>query len=283
MTGYRLGAMLVVLSTVPFALSGTFTRFITADLWTVLALRGAIGSVLTLAYVRMTRPPGPRLRLGWRGWLLASVGTAASVAFLGAFRLTYVANVALIYAMTPFAAAALGWLFLREPVRRAVIGSTAVSVAGVAVIVAGGLGTGHIAGDATAVAMMLLAALYLVMIRMFRDTPAVLAGAASSLQLFLIGLAVTDPFAISVRDLCWTALFGVSYAAGFILWTEGARRVPAAEAGLLGGAETPFAILFAWAFLSEWPPLATILGGAVVMGAVLWRAVRDARGGGSSR
>ena len=50
------------------------------------------------------RGRGPRAPFGWRGWVLATVGTLASIAFLGAFRLTYVANVALIYAMTPFAA-----------------------------------------------------------------------------------------------------------------------------------------------------------------------------------
>ena len=108
MGGSRLGAVLVLASTVPFALSGVFTKLIGADLWTVLGWRGVIGSVLTFAYVELTRPKGPRASFGWRGWLLASVGTCASIAFLGSFRLTYVANVALIYAMTPFAAAAFG-------------------------------------------------------------------------------------------------------------------------------------------------------------------------------
>jgi drug/metabolite transporter (DMT)-like permease len=274
---HRLGVILLVASTVPFALSGTFTKLITADLWSVLALRGIIGSALTLAYVRWARGQGPRVPFGWRGWVLASVGTLASIAFLGAFRLTYVANVALIYAMTPFAAAVLGWLILRERVRRGVMVAAAISLAGVAIIVAGGLGAPRLAGDATAVAMTLLAALYLVLIRLFRDTPAVLAGVASSVQLFAIGMIVADPLAMSAPDLARTAIFGASYALGFILWTEGARRVPAAEAGLLGGAETPFAVAFAWLFLAEVPPSATLIGGAVVLGAVIWRAVADAR------
>ena len=269
--------MLVLASTVPFALSGVFTKLIGADLWTVLGWRGVIGSVLTFAYVELTRPKGPRASFGWRGWLLASVGTCASIAFLGSFRLTYVANVALIYAMTPFAAAAFGWVLLRERVGRDVIAAALVSCVGVGVIVWGGLGAPNIRGDAVAVVMMLLAGLYLVMIRAFTGTPVVLAGVASSLQLLVISFAVADPFAISARDLAWTALFGLSYAAGFILWSEGARRVPAAEAGLLGGAETPVAVGFAWLFLSELPPAATMLGGAVVLAAVLGQAVWAAR------
>ncbi len=274
---HRLGVILLVGSTVPFALSGTFTKLISADLWSVLALRGIIGSALTLAYIRWLDGGGPRARLGWRGWLLASVGTLASIAFLGAFRLTFVANVALIYAMTPFAAAGLGWLILRERVRREVLIAAAVSVAGVAVIVAGGLGAPRLAGDATAVAMTVLSALYLVMIRLFRDTPAMMAGVASSVQLFLIGIAVADPLAMSARDLAWTAVFGASYATGFILWTEGAKRLPAAQAGVLAGAEIPFAVLFAWIFLAEVPPVTTLIGGMVVLAAVAWSALSDAR------
>ena len=72
--------------------------------------------------------------------------------------------------------------------------------------------------------------------------------------------------------------FGLSFAVAVILWTEGARRIPAAEAGLFGAAETPFAVLLAWALLAEVPPLTTFLGGTLVLAAVLARAWRDARG-----
>ena len=71
-------------------------------------------------------------------------------------------------------------------------------------------------------------------------------------------------------------IFGLSFAVTAILWAEGARRITAAESGLLGGAETPFAMVFAWVFLTEIPPLTTMIGGAVVLAAVFWQAFRDA-------
>ena len=46
---HRLGVALVLASTVPFALSGVFTRLITADVWVVLSWRGLIGGLATLA------------------------------------------------------------------------------------------------------------------------------------------------------------------------------------------------------------------------------------------
>ena len=61
-----------------------------------------------------------------------------------------------------------------------------------------------------------------------------------------------------------------------MLWTEGSRLIPAAEAGLLGSAEVPFAILFGWLFLAEFPPVASLLGGAIVLAAVMFAHVGGA-------
>ena len=130
--------------------------------------------------------------------------------------------------------------------------------------------------------MTFLSALYVVLIRMFRETPVVWAGAVSAFMLFALGWLVTDPMAVTSRDMALLAAFGTSFALAVILWTEGARLIPASEAGLLGSAEVPFAILFAWLLLAELPPAASLIGGAVVLAAVFahagldWRAARAA-------
>lgn len=270
----RLGIVLVLAACLPFALSGVFTKVITADIWSVLGWRGVFGGAITLLYVAWRGKGGS---FGARGWLMVAVGTAASITFLAAFRFTYVANVVLIYALTPFAAAGLGWLILREPVRPAVMGTALVSFGGVAVILSGGLGAPQLLGDGIALAMMLLAALFVVLARRFPGTDTMRVGIVSSALLFPVAMALGDPFAIGARDLAWSAAFGMSYAAGYILWMEGARRIPAAESGVLQLAETPVAIVLAWVILRELPPAATALGGAVVMGAVLHRALADLR------
>ncbi len=51
--------------------------------------------------------------------------------------------------------------------------------------------------------------------------------------------------------------------------------IPAAEVGLLGSAETPFAISLAWLLLAELPPLATFAGGGIVLAAVFTHAALD--------
>ena len=111
-------------------------------------------------------------------------------------------------------------------------------------------------GDLVAVTMTAGAALYMVMIRAFRDTPVVWVGAVSAYILFAMGWFIVDPLAVSAADAWRMIGFGFTFACAVVLWTEGTRLVPASEAGVLGSAEVPIAILFAWMFLAELPPAA---------------------------
>ncbi|RUU13691.1 DMT family transporter [Mesorhizobium sp. USDA-HM6] len=273
-----LGMVLVSASAVAFALTGVLTKSIHADPLAITCWRGFFGSILITLYVlwRRRRSGGHEsLRLGWRGWLLAVEGAAASIAFISAFRFTYVANVAVIYATSPFIAALLAFLLVREKFRLQTMLAAAVSLCGVAIMVGGGLGGGHLFGDGLALLMTTGSALYMIMVRTFRDSPVVWAGAVSAFLLFVLGWFVTDPLAVSTRDVVLLATFGCSFALASILWTEGSRLIPAAESGLLGSAEVPFAILFALLFLGEIPPIASIIGGAIVLCAVFAHAGRD--------
>jgi drug/metabolite transporter (DMT)-like permease len=273
-----LGATLVTASAAVFGLAGVLTKSIHAEPLVINCWRGLIGGVLIGCYVfwrRRREAVRTPLRLGWRGWLMAVVGAGASIAFIAAFKNTYVANVAIIYATAPFVAALLAWLLVREHVRSQTMMAAVVSLSGVALMVFSGLGTGRPFGDGLALLMTFLSALYMVLIRKFRDTPVVWAGAVSAFLLFALGWFVADPLAISQRDAILLAAFGASFAVASVLWTEGSRLILAAEAGLLGSAEVPFAIFFGWLFLSELPPAASITGGIIVLAAVFAHAGRD--------
>ena len=210
--------------------------------------------------------------LGWRGWLLASVGSIASIAFISSFKMTYIANVTVIYAIVPFVAAGLEWLFLRERVNpRTMYGRTRL----------------HRRHWCSCIrhhrlpqpcrrcrgAMTLLMALYLVLIRVFSATPVMLAGGLAAAQLFVVGWLFTDPLAVSQADMIYLALFGMTFAIATIFMTEGARLMPAAEVGLIGSADIPMAILFAMLLLGEFPPLTSIAGGAIVVATLAVYAV----------
>ncbi len=272
------GVVLVLASAAVFSLTGVWTKLAESDSWTIVCWRGLFGAIAIVGYVcwrQRLRPLEAFAGLGWRGWTLATVGSLASAAFIAAFKLTYVANVAIVYATVPFIAAGLAWIGLREAVRPATLLSAGLALAGVTVMMGGGAGGGHVWGDLLAVLMTIGMAVYMVLIRAFTATPVVLAAAASSLQLFAAGWFLGAPLAVSAGDLAMLASFGATFALAVILLTEGTRLIPAAEAGLLGTAELPLAVLLAWLFLAEAPPLASLLGGAVVLAAVLGHAAFD--------
>jgi drug/metabolite transporter (DMT)-like permease len=274
-TQRTLGAALVVASSAFFAMAGIFTKSISSDPWTIACWRGLVGGVLITLYVLWRSGRGGlTLALGPRGWAMVAVAVLASLGFIVAFKYTYVANVAIIYATVPLMAAALEWAFLRVRPRPATLAMALTCLIGVGIIVSGGLGAGHLFGDMIAVGMTAASALYMVMIRAFRDTPVVWVGAVSAYLLFILGWLIVDPLAVSAADAWRMAGFGVTFACAVILWTEGTRLVPATEAGVLGSAEVPFAILFAWTFLAELPPAASMAGGAVVMAAVVFHTLR---------
>ena len=93
----------------------------------------------------------------------------------------------------------------------------------------------------------------------------------------LLVLACAGPFAspstIGARDVVLLATLGVAQIGlGFVLLTIGARLIPAGEVALITLLEIVLGPLWVWLVLSEHPSTATLVGGAVVLGAVLFES-----------
>lgn len=280
-TNRPLGIFLVLASAFFFSLAGVFAKLVTVGPWTIAGWRGLVGALLIGLYAWWRkRARGERFTpwLDQKGWMIAAISLLSAISFIGALKHTFVANVAVIYAITPFAAAALAWLVLREPVRRLTIVTTFVSLAGVVIVVSGGLGTGNALGNALALVMTLTFAIYMVAVRAFAETPVLWAVAVGAFALFLVSFVADDPLVISARDFGVCMLFGLCFTIAVVLLTEGARFLPVAETGLICNMDVPFAAGAAWLVISEVPPSATIIGGSVVILAIVLQALGDLGG-----
>ena len=68
------------------------------------------------------------------------------------------------------------------------------------------------------------------------------------------------------------AALGITqYCFGFVFLTIGARLIPAGEVALITLLEIVRGPVWVWVFLSERPPATTLVGGAIVLAAVLSR------------
>ncbi len=286
----RLGAAAMIVSGLGFGSTGAISRSIDADVWQIASWRGLIGGTAALAYVWARGRVGgsqARLRLGAtlgpQGLLLAALASLSMFLYIDALQRTEVANVTVISATIPFMAAGLAWLILRERLRRSTVVAAVAALAGVTLTVAGNLGPGDLDGNLRAVVLALILALLIVLIRRFEGADAVLALGSAGVLLFVVSLAVADPLGVAADQTPLIVFFGLVFAVSLVLWAEGVRLIPAAEAGLLASSETPFSILLAWIVLSEAPPLVTVAGGLLVLGAIFGHAGADLAHGRVSR
>jgi drug/metabolite transporter (DMT)-like permease len=268
-----LGTGLLIASAAAYSTAGFFTRLIQVDAWTLLFWRGLFGGTF-LAIIVVVQQRGrlwPAIRaMGIEGVLVAICSAVATVCFLNAMRLTSVADVMVIDAAIPFVTAGLAWLILGERESRWTLAATAAAFAGMAIMAGPAVVNGRFAGDALAFAMVVLMALVIVLIRRKKGVNMVPAVCASAFLCALIVWPVASPLQVDAREFGLLALFGVSqFGLGLLLLAFGTPLVSATRGALLGVLQTPLGTLWVWLAFAEQPALLTLIGGGIVLAAVL--------------
>ena len=185
-------------------------------------------------------------------------------------------------ALAPIGAALCSWFLLRERMSRAAVLATVVSLAGVVIMVNGGLGSQPGWVIPVVVALPLAIGLYTTLIRMGEAVdplvPVIVAG-ATALVVSTAVVLVDGGWVASGRDLLIGLAAGVVLLAlPLPLFNRGGREVPAPETSLLLMSEVVLAPLWTWLFVDETPENATLVGGAVILAAVIWLTVHSAGG-----
>ncbi len=287
-----LGIALVVAAAIAWSTAPFFTRLLPFDPWTILFWRGLFGGGLITVFLvvmqgrgalRQCVVPGRGGLLvaslsvvpGRGGLLVASLSTLGMVSFIPALQMTKVMNVAVLIATQPFVAAALAWLWLGEAAKWRTLMASLVAFAGVAITV-GGIEVG---GVALSCLMVLAISAMTVVIRRHRQTSMVAAAALSN----FLGSLVSLPFArdiahVSGSSLAILAMFGcLQVALGLTFYMLGSRLLPSSQASLIATLETPLMPFWIWVAFREIPAVHALIGGALVIGAVVADIAWDAR------
>jgi drug/metabolite transporter (DMT)-like permease len=279
---HRAGIALVVAAAVAWSTAPFFTRLLPFDSWTILFWRGLFGGgVIAAILVVMQGRAGLQdlAGMGKSGWLVASLSTLSMVCFIPALQLTSVSNVAIIITTGPFVAAALAWIWLREVARLRTLLASLAALCGVVIIVGDARASSDVLGIGLACLMTLAIAAMTVAVRQHKNTPMVAAAALSN----FLGSVVSIPFAHSITsvtgaDLFVLAMFGCfQVALGLSLFVLGSRMLPSGQATLIATLETPLMPFWVWLAFAEVPALRVLLGGALVMGAVIADIIGDSR------
>jgi drug/metabolite transporter (DMT)-like permease len=217
-------------------------------------------------------------RLGRVGVAMAVCFAVSMMCFINALNLTTVAAVLIFQAAAPLFAATLAWIFLKERVGPKKLFAILVTMAGVLVMVSGAGAVGRLSGDVLSAVMGITYAGTIVLARVRPDVPTT---AASCLAVIIVAL-VSVPFAkfaVTPHELALLALFGFGQMGlALVLFTAGVRLIPAADAGLISVLESVLAPLSVWLVFGEDPGGNTLVGGVIVVVAVIAAARSDRPG-----
>lgn len=239
----------------------------TIAFWRAVFLVAALAVVL--AVMERGRVFGAFMRVGWRGLASGVCFGVMMTGFMLALARTSVANTMLLMTAAPVFAALLGWAVLAERPRPAIWAAMAAAACGIALMVAGDLGSGAMLGNLIALSIAVAAAVNIVILRGARELnmiPAIVIGGVLS---GLLSLPFANHVGADAVNLGLIFLLGVvQLGCGSILYLYGARHLQAAEATLIAMLESVLAPIWVWLLLGETPTAYGLAGGAIVFAAV---------------
>jgi len=271
--------MYVICAGIFLSTAGVLIRFLeSADAWTVLFYRSIAFFVTVSMFMRIksTRSLTAQFRTMAATDLVLSLALATGfICYVLSMFKTSVAMTVLLLSTGPFIAAILGFIVLRERVTTITWVSMSIALAGVAIMVSRGLDHSQLLGAFYAIMAVLAFAVMIVTLRRAGPERDMLpATAIAGLLAALMCLPFLSTLVISTRDLLIAiALGSVQVGGGFILITLGTRSVPAAQVPLLALAETALAPLWVWWLVNEIPEKTTLIGGALILFAVILQGV----------
>ncbi|MSP81341.1 MAG: DMT family transporter [Alphaproteobacteria bacterium] len=282
------GVVLVLGAGLIWSTSGPLIRGIeAADVWQILFFKMLWFHVaLTVLLVLRYRQMVIRVLFDNIRWttLAALCLVVSNVGWILSITTTTVANTLLLQAATPFFAAMLAWVALKERSGRSTWIAMGVAIAGIAVMIGDGAVDGRLFGNVAAIVATLGFAAFAVVLRAGRMADSTTALWLCSAIAFGVAGVMAGDFDVTLRDHVLCFVMGApETGVGLILFTMGARLVPAAELVLLTLIETALGPLFVWLLFAEVPSAGTLAGGTLVIAAIVGQVVVGMRATGARR
>ena len=272
----RRGALLVFGSAAVWSFGGAIARTLSvADDWVVIFWRSLCAAMFLFGFMLLREGHAGTLRLfratGWAGVMVGACFATASTCFVVALGYTTVANILLMQAGAPLFAALAGAVLFRERIAGATWVAIVAVIVGVAIMVSNSL-AGRLSpiGDGLALLMAVAVAAATVLTRRHAQVgmmPAVFLGTVMAAA---VAGVMAGPLQVGVRDAALLFVFGaLNLGLGMALFVTGARLLPAAGAALIGVAEPVLGPVWVWLVHNEIPSGRTLVGGAVVVAALV--------------
>ena len=268
------GPLLVFLGAVCLSFGGLIVKsFEGANLWQILFWRSVFFSITILLFLLITY----KKKL-FNSFYLSGIpgffaGVILSLGFCGyvvAMYTTTVANTNFIISLQILFLAIFGYFFLKEKISSITLFSIILAIVGVLIMVGNSLSPGELTGNLAAFSMPITFAVLIIVVRKYPSIDMVPAQFVAGICCCLIGYVLSTKIMISYHDIFLGFLAGFfQIGFGFIFITIGARTTPSAMVGVIMLSESVLGPLWAFLFASERPPMFSLIGGAIILLAVL--------------
>jgi drug/metabolite transporter (DMT)-like permease len=277
----RDGITFATLGVLVLSFDALLVRLAAADGADIGFWRGALIMVSagTICMFRRRHIRWPDTRALWIAAIAASALYGVNSAlFVFSINNTHVANTVVILASSPLFAAAISWLLFREQTPRRTLFAILTAILGVIIVFSASLGQAGQLGDLLALLLAVCMAAALTLLRRVPQLPRLPLVAGSGVATALMCLPFAEPLSLSSTSYGWLALMGlVQMPLATLLIFSATRHLPSAEVSLFLLIETILGPIWVWWALGEALPGPTILGGALITGAIAVNAVLSLR------
>jgi len=268
------GPLLIFLGALSLSFGGLIVKsFEGATLWQILFWRSFFFTLTVLAFLIISYKKDTFKSFyvsglpGFFGGIILSFGFCG---YVFAMYNTTVANTNFIISLQILFLAIFGYFFLKEKISFTTLISIFLAITGVLLMVGNSLSPGELSGNLAAFSMPIVFAILIIIIRKYPTVDMVPAQFVAGVSSCLVGFLLSTKLMISPNDIFLGFLAGFFQVGfGFIFITIGARTTPSAIVGVIMLSESILGPIWAFLFVSERPSLFGIIGGAVILFAVL--------------
>tara|TARA_S200000501_G_scaffold331319_1_gene333228 strand:+ start:411 stop:1298 length:888 start_codon:yes stop_codon:yes gene_type:complete len=268
------GPLLIFFGALSLSFGGLIVKsFEGATLWQILFWRSLFFSLTVLVFLLISYKKETLKSFYESGFAGIIGGIVLSFGFCGyvfAMYNTTVANTNFIISLQILFLALFGYIFLKEKINALTLTSIILAMIGVFVMVGNSLSPGELSGNLAAFTMPVTFAVLIMIVRKYPTVDMVPAQFIAGISSCLIGFLLSTKIMISPHDIFLGFLAGFFQVGfGFIFITIGARTTPSALVGIIMLSESILGPIWAFLFVSERPSIFGLLGGAIILFAVL--------------
>ena len=268
------GPFLVFLGACSLSFGGLIVKsFEGATLWQILFWRSLFFILIVTIFLLLTYKTKVLYAFKQSGLPGLIGGIVLSSGFCGyvfAMYNTTVANTNFIIQTQILFLAIFGYIFLKEKISKITLISIFLAIAGVILMVGSSLSPGQMIGNLAAFIMPISFAILILVIRKYPHVDMIPLQLIAGIVAMVVGYLIAGKINISYHDIFLGFLAGFfQLGFGFIFITIGARNTPSAIVGIIMITEAVLGPLWAWMFANENPPMTVLIGGSVIIFAVL--------------